>query len=96
MALFVMTCLDQPGGLENRLKHRPAHIDYVAKFGDMIRVAGPVLDDAGDMAGSLFIVEAADRAQVEAFSAQDPFVLHGVFASVQIRGFRRTLGPWGA
>jgi uncharacterized protein YciI len=92
MALFVMTCLDHPDALERRMAARPAHLEYVAQHQAMVRLAGPLLTDDGQMAGSLFIMEAEDRAAVEAFAAADPYGLANVFASTEIRPFRVTVG----
>lgn len=92
MPLFVLTCIDKPGSLALRMATREAHLAYVRPQADMLKLGGPLLDDAGDMAGSLMILEAPDRAAVEAFSAQDPYTLAGLWASVDIRPFRMTLG----
>jgi uncharacterized protein YciI len=91
MPLFVLTCIDKPGALEARLGAREAHLAYVRGSGAM-KLGGPFLDEAGEMAGSLMILEAADLAAARAFSAADPYVLAGVFESVEIRPFRVTLG----
>jgi uncharacterized protein len=44
------------------------------------------------MAGSLFILDTADRAAVEAFNAADPYQQAGLFGHVEIRGFRASVG----
>ena len=41
------------------------------------------------MIGSLFLVEAADRATVETFNRADPFHSAGIWENVQITGFLR-------
>ena len=92
MPLFVLTCDDHPGALERRMSVRTEHLAYVAKNVGTVRLAGPLLDDAGDMAGSLFIIEAADRAAAEAFSAGDPSRVAGVFERVEIRPWKVTVG----
>jgi uncharacterized protein YciI len=90
--LFVLTCLDHKNGLERRMAARPKHLAYVDQHLDIVKFAGPMLDDEGQMAGSLFIIAAADKAAVEAFSAADPYRLNEVFASIDIRGFKLTVG----
>jgi uncharacterized protein YciI len=47
-----------------------------------------VLDPAGNPCGSMLVVEAADRAEAEAFAAADPYAKAGLFESVVIRPFR--------
>jgi uncharacterized protein YciI len=44
------------------------------------------------MAGSLMIIEAANLADAEAFSAADPYRQAGLFQRVEIRPWRHTAG----
>jgi uncharacterized protein YciI len=92
MAMFVLMCLDHPGGLERRLAARENHLAYVREHIAMVKVAGPLLNDAGEMAGSMFVIEAPDRAAVEAFTAADPYRLADVFARTEIHPWRVTVG----
>jgi uncharacterized protein YciI len=94
MALFCITCLDNPGVLDRRVALRPDHVAYLKTQMDLIRLAGPQLDADGKMCGSLFVIEAPDRAAAEAFSNGDPFKRQGVFGQVEIRGFTATMGSW--
>ena len=91
MSLFVLTCLDKPNSLDVRLGAREAHLAYVAERG-VLKLGGPFLSEAGDMAGSLMIVEVADLAAAHAFNANDPYTKAGLFESVDIRPFRVTVG----
>ncbi len=90
MPLFVLTCIDKPNALEARLGAREAHLAYVRAAG-VVKLAGPFLDEAGGMTGSLLIIEAEDLAQAQAFSAADPYAAAGVFQSVDIRPFKLAL-----
>ena len=95
MAFFVITCWDKPGALDERLRLRPDHVAYLTSQTSVeILVAGPQLDAEGQMRGSVFLVQAADRAAAEAFSAGDPFKQRGVFDKVDISGFTATMGTW--
>lgn len=91
MSLFVLFCIDKQDALELRLANREAHIAYV-RAGDRVKLGGPLTDDAGAMIGSMLIVEAADRAEVEAFAAGDPYSVAGLFERVEITPFKATLG----
>lgn len=95
MALFVLTCLDKPNHLAGRMAAREAHLAYVAGRRETVKLGGPFLDAEGQMAGSLIILEVEDLAAAKAWSAADPYVVQGVFASVDIRPFRVTLGDLG-
>lgn len=92
MALFVLACFDKPNSLDLRLATREAHLAYAGERRAMIKVAGPLLDEAEGMAGSLFILEAESRAQAEAFNAADPYQKAGLFGQVEIRGFKASIG----
>jgi uncharacterized protein YciI len=92
MSLFVLTCIDRSGALERRLAVREQHLAYVAQHIALVRLAGPLLDAAGDMAGSMFIIEAPNLAAVETFNAGDPYRTAGVFERVEIRPWKVTVG----
>ena len=92
MPLFMLACFDKPNSLDLRMATREAHLAYVRENVALVKVAGPMLDDAEALAGSLFILEAEDRAAVEAFHAADPYQQAGLFGQVEIRGFRASIG----
>jgi len=92
MPLFVLNCHDKPNSLALRMATREAHLAYVAPQRDVLKLGGPHLDENGDMAGSLMIIDVADRAAAEAFSAGDPYTKAGLWARVEITPFRVTLG----
>jgi uncharacterized protein YciI len=94
MALFVLTCIDKPGSLQLRLANREAHFAYFGDQPGVLRLGGPFLDDNGDMAGSLMIIEAPDLAAAQAFNAGDPYAKAGLFQSVDIRPWRHTAGKF--
>jgi hypothetical protein len=86
--LFAIACTDKPASLELRLATRPAHLEHLKAEAGRILLGGPVLDPAGNPCGSMLVVEAADRAEAEAFAAADPYAKAGLFESVVIRPFR--------
>ena len=90
MPLFVLTCLDKPGSLDVRMGAREKHLAWVKD--QPLKLGGPFLDANGDMAGSLMIVEAVDLAAAQAFNTADPYTHAGLWASVDIRPFRVTIG----
>lgn len=93
MPLFCLHCLDKTdGGAEARAKARPAHLAWGAGLGPAARMAGPLLDEAGNMVGSVFLIEADDLAAAKAIHAQDPYVIEGVFGHVHIHETRWAIG----
>ena len=95
MPYFVLIGRDRPGTGELRQSLRPAHQDhFFAPQEACVGVAGgPLLDEAGrEMAGTLLVFEAVDRAAVDRFFAEDPYNKGGLFASVEIIPWRWGLG----
>ena len=92
MPLYALMCLDKPNALDVRMGAREAHLAYVRERIDQVKLAGPLLDDEDGMAGSLLILDVAVRAAAEAFNAADPYTLAGLWGSVEIRGFKASIG----
>jgi uncharacterized protein YciI len=81
--LIALIAKDKPGALPIRMDNRPAHVDYLKSTG-VVSQAGPLLDDAGDMIGSLVILEVADMAAAQDWATNDPYAKAGLFADVQL------------
>lgn len=89
--LFALICRDKPGHLPVRVANRPAHLAHIAATG-VVQMAGPLLDDAGEMCGSLIILDVADRPAALAWAAADPYAAAGLFASVEITAWKKVIG----
>ena len=92
MALYVLVCHDKPNSLDLRMATREAHLAYVRGNVSKVKIGGPLLDAKGDMAGSLLIFDTDEVAEVEAFTANDPYSQAGLFARVEILPFKASLG----
>lgn len=92
MAQFLMTCIDKQGALDLRMATREAHLAYVRANLAQVKIAGPMMSESGEMAGSMFIFEADDIANVRAFNAADPYTQAGLFERVEIRPIKVTVG----
>ncbi|MBL3568230.1 hypothetical protein BV509_01725 [Rhodovulum sulfidophilum] len=88
---FALICRDKPGHLEIRKANREAHLSYVAETA-VVAQAGPFLDDAGDMCGSLVILDVADKAAAEAWATNDPYAGAGLFESVTVQAWKKVVG----
>ena len=86
--LFAITCTDKPDSLPLRMATRPNHLAYLETYISKVVMAGPLLDGDGRPAGSLLIVDVADRPEAEGFAAGDPYAKAGLFESAIIRPFR--------
>lgn len=93
MVLFLIICRDKPDSLDLRMSNRPAHLEWAAEHKDTLAMAGPIFAEDGEtFAGSVFVKDAASMADIEAWSATDPYVKAGLFESVEIRPFRWVMG----
>jgi len=69
---------------------RPAHfagIKPMVARGEL-RAAGAILDEAGEMIGSVVLAEFPDRAGLDAWLAREPYVKEGVWKKIEIKPFR--------
>ena len=94
MPYFAVYALDRPGVLNQRTALRPSHRERLRAHDHpvAIKIGGPLLDDAGEMVGTLLVIEAADRQAVQHYLAGDPYVVADLFASVDVRPFAWGLG----
>ncbi|ALG88842.1 MULTISPECIES: YciI family protein [Actibacterium] len=91
MPLFAVICKDKPGHLETRKANRDAHLSYLKETG-VVTQAGPFLDEAGDMCGSLLILEVGALSDAQAWAEGDPYAQAGLFESVAIQHWNRVIG----
>jgi len=89
--LFVISCEDKPDSLALRLANRDAHLRYLEDFSAHIVMAGPYLNTDDQPIGSMLIMEFTDKDAVVAFSKKDPYALAGLFQSVSIKPWKKTL-----
>ena len=95
--LFVIHAEDHPDSTAKRLANYDAHKAYLSATDGAgklrILLSGPLVSDDDEvMRGSLFMVEAPDRATVEAFNQADPFAAVGLWQRVSISAFRKSRG----
>jgi uncharacterized protein YciI len=88
---YALICRDKPGALAVRLANRDAHLAYAHETGAVV-FGGPMLSEAGEMTGSLVVIDVPDRAAAEAFAAADPYNKAGLFESVEIVAWKRVIG----
>lgn len=89
--LIALIAHDKKGALAVRMENRPAHVEYL-KSGPAVQQAGPLLDDAGEMCGSLIILDVENMAAAEAWAANDPYKKAGLFETVDLIPWNRVIG----
>ncbi|MEM7598589.1 MAG: YciI family protein [Pseudomonadota bacterium] len=88
--LIALIARDKPGALQTRLENREAHVAYL-KASPSVSQAGPLLSDAGEMCGSLIVLDVEDMAAAEAFVAGDPYGKAGLFESVELIAWNKVI-----
>ena len=86
-----LICHDKPGHLQVRVENRAAHLAYITETG-VVDLAGPFVSDAGEMNGSLIVLNVESMAQAQAWAASDPYGIAGLFASVTLTEWKRVIG----
>jgi uncharacterized protein YciI len=91
MMRYALICLDKPNALQTRVENRPAHLEHLQSTG-VVEQAGPFIDAAGQMCGSLIILNVGSKAEAEAWAAADPYAKAGLFSSVMVQEWKRVIG----
>ena len=97
--LYAIMCEDVSNSLERRLNTRPVHLARLTELQNQGRLilAGPhpsidsVDPGPAGFSGSLIVAEFDDLAAAKTWAEADPFVIAGVYASVVVKPFRKTL-----
>src|ERR1700684_3900029 len=94
--LFVGHPLDKKDFLPTRAKHYRDHRIHLDKSGDHgvdVVTAGTLLADDGETsAGSIFVVDAANRAAADTVNRSDPYHVNGVGERVEINRYNKKRG----
>ncbi|MEI7038085.1 YciI family protein [Fulvimonas yonginensis] len=96
---FAIVGTDVPGSLDKRLAARAAHLERLSRLQaeGRLLLAGPFpaieSEDPGPagFTGSLIIAEFLSQAEAQRWADADPYVAAGVYASVEVKPFRKTL-----
>jgi len=88
--LTVVRSLYKPGGAEERLTIRDAHVGYMIENRSRLDQGGALMSVDGSTVEGMFLILRHDRCEdVEAFLANEPYTRAGLFKSVTIEQFDR-------
>jgi uncharacterized protein len=94
--LFVIHATDFRDGMNVRAKFYRAHrihLDRAEQYNVDVVTAGTLIADDGETpVGSIFVIDANDRAAVDAFTRSDPYHVNNVWERVQIHGYNKKRG----
>jgi uncharacterized protein len=90
--VYILTAFDgtDPGAPERRMKIRPDHLEkisYVKKAGNYL-FGGAILNDSGEMIGSVIFYDVPDRAALDRILENEPYINGRVWEKIEIRPFR--------
>ena len=81
---FIIMAYDGENMLDKRMEVRPQHLEGMAKLGKHVVCAGGLLDDEGKLKGSALVVEFDDRAGVDEYLENEPYVKAGVWKMIEV------------
>ena len=89
---FLLTAFDgtDSGAPERRLKVRGEHLEKIAVLkntGEFL-YGGAILNEAGNMIGSMIVYEFPDRKSLDEKLKEEPYITAGVWEKIEIHPFR--------
>jgi uncharacterized protein YciI len=95
---FVIMARDgtDPEAQARRQAVRPAHLEGIRPFVERgnILVGGAILDELGNMVGSVLMADFPTREELDAWLTGDPYVTDGVWQEVEVQPYRAAVGAW--
>jgi len=88
---FAIITKDKAGALQIRIDTRDAHLAYLKDTG-VVEMAGPFLNEQGDMCGSLIVIEVEDLTAAKAWAENDPYANAGLFEEVRVQAWKKVIG----
>jgi len=97
--LYSIVGTDVSNSLEARLAARPEHVSRLVALKDQGRLVlagpNPAIDseDPGEagFSGSIIIAEFQSLDEAQGWADQDPYILSGVYQSVEVKPFKQVL-----
>ena len=89
--LVALFARDKDGALQTRKDNRQAHLDYIEATG-VVTQAGQLLNEAGEMCGSLIILEVEDLSAAQDWADNDPYAKAGLFKHVRVEAWKKVIG----
>jgi len=85
-----------PEAKDRRAAVRPIHLERIVPLVEAgnILVGGAILDDQGDMVGSVLLTDFESREAFDAWIDTDPYVTGGVWEDIEVKPYRPAVGAW--
>ena len=88
---FLVKAYDGEGLLDKRMEVRPRHLEGMKALGKQVICAGGLLDEQGKMKGSALVMEFPDRAALDAYLKNEPYVVEGVWQKIEVEAMNVVL-----
>ncbi|GAA4227760.1 YciI family protein [Sagittula sp. NFXS13] len=88
--LIALMAFDKTGALQIRKDNREAHLAYIEATG-VVTQAGPLLDETGEMTGSLVVLDVPDMPAAQDWADNDPYAKAGLFETVTLRAWKKVI-----
>ncbi|EJF91549.1 YciI family protein [Bartonella tamiae] len=88
---YAVTCIDKKDHLNLRLTTRPEHLTYLKNLDDVLKIAGPFMDENGQPNGTLMVIEASSLKEAQSIAENDPYARAGLFDKTDIRTWNWTI-----
>jgi len=89
---FMIKALDGKDKLAKRMEVRPRHLEGMEKLRDHIICAGGLLDEEGKMKGSVLILDFPSRDGLDAYLADEPYVVEQVWEKIEVETMNVVIG----
>lgn len=90
---FMILAHDYPDALAKRMEARPRHVELCEKMkkAGTMTYGVALTDESGNMRGSMLVIDLPTRADVDAYLAEEPYVVDGVWEKIYVTSCK--VGP---
>lgn len=81
---YIITAYDGENMLDKRMEIRPRHLENMTKVKGRVLCAGGILDDEGIMKGSMLVIDFAEKADLDEYLQNEPYIKEGVWEKVHV------------
>ena len=81
---FVITAYDGEGRLDKRMEVRNRHLEGMERLKKHLVCAGGLLDEAGNLKGSVLVMEFQNREEVDKYLASEIYVQEHVWEIITV------------
>lgn len=81
---YVIKAYDGENMLEKRMQVRGAHLENLKTIDGKILCGGGLLDENGNMKGSVLVLDVDDKSKLDAYLESEPYIKSGVWQKIEV------------